>query len=209
MVRTSPRLAKDVDITEESELRRLESGTAETFHDETIVQAGGGGGACDGDEADAVVEAGARTSVSEVGALGGSRVGQKEFLPTALLKQHLPAGMGSMTSVPRLMDIEAENDVARLAEYVATIRRTARVFEVCNCKEQTLMEHDSYIVWLNSWACLSGFGNFLVVNEEVCTEMHESGRVLGLVRRTHCVLIAAGTLCQMGAAGEAPGAACG
>ena len=79
MVRTSPRLAKDVDMTEESELRRLESGTAETFHDETIVQAGGGGGACDGDEADAVVEAGARTSVSEVGALGGSGVGQKEY----------------------------------------------------------------------------------------------------------------------------------
>jgi hypothetical protein len=209
MVRTSPRLAKDVDMTEEFELRRLDFGTAETVHDETVVQAGGGGGASGGDEADAVMEAGAFTSVSEVGALGGSRIGQKDFLPTALLKQHLPAGMGSMRSVPRLMDIEAENDVARLADYVATIRRTARVFEICNCKEQTLIEHDSYMVWLNSWACLSGFGNFLVVNEEVCNEMHESGRVLDLVRRTCCMHIAAGALCQMGAAGEAPGATCG
>ena len=102
-------------------LSGLDFGTAETVHNETVVQAGGGGGASGGDEADAVMEAGAFTSVSEVGALGGSRIGQKDFLPTALLKQHLPAGMGSMRSVPRLMDIEAENDVARLAEYVATI----------------------------------------------------------------------------------------
>jgi hypothetical protein len=44
-----------------------------------------------------------------------------------------------MRSVPRHMDIEAENDVARLAEYVATIclQDGSCVLEICNCKEQT------------------------------------------------------------------------
>jgi hypothetical protein len=194
MVRTSPRLAQQGVNTIET-IKRIEDAATGTCEGDMVVRTGGGGrvsDACEtaaqdgadaivgagaraagGDEdtqngATTVVEAGARSAVSEAGALGGSRIGQKAFLPTALLKQHLPAGMGSMTRVPRLMDIEAENDAARLEEYIATIRRTAKVFEICECKEKTLEEHDLYMVWLNSWACLSGFGSYVIVDEKVC-----------------------------------------
>ena len=72
-----------------------------------------------------------------------------------------------MQRVPRLLDMEAETDAARLELYVATIRRTARVFELGQLKQETAAEHDSYMNWINSWACLSGFGSFVVVDEQV------------------------------------------
>ena len=37
----------------------------------------------------------------------GRRVGQKLYLPSALLARQLPAGLGAMQRVPRLLDIEA------------------------------------------------------------------------------------------------------
>ena len=61
----------------------------------------------------------------EAGALAGSRVGQKQYLPTALLKQHLPGGIAAMGRVPRLMDMDADGEAARLQEYIMTIRRAA------------------------------------------------------------------------------------
>ena len=68
-----------------------------------------------------------------VAALASSRVGQKQFMPTALLAQHLPAGLGSMCNVPRLSDMVAETEAARLEEYIITIRRhgTATPAHVC------------------------------------------------------------------------------
>ena len=73
----------------------------------------------------------------EVVALAGARVGQKLYMPSALLAKQLPAGLGAMQLVPRLMDLEADDDAERLEMYIATIRRTARVFEVTNCKQET------------------------------------------------------------------------
>ena len=170
MVRTSPRLMQQGGTSSEAIERNDNAATGTCEGEHMVLQTGGGGRASDAEEEAAQDGAGeeAAQEASQVGALGGSRIGQKEYLPTALLKQHLPAGMGSMTRVPRLMDIEAENDAARLDEYIATIRRTAKVFEVCECKEKTLQEHDLYMVWLNTWACLSGFGSYVVVDEEVC-----------------------------------------
>ena len=99
----------------------------------------------------------------EVVALAGARVGQKLYMPSALTAKQLPAGLGAMQRVPRLMDLEADDDAERLELYIATIRRTARVFEVTQCKQETAVEHDLYMGWVNTWACLSGFGNYVVV----------------------------------------------
>ena len=76
-------------------------------------------------------------------------------------------GLGSMTRVPRLMDLAAEDDAARLELYINTIRRTARVFEVGNCKTETAVEYDCYMGWINTWLCLSGFGSFVTVDDQV------------------------------------------
>ena len=114
-----------------------------------------------------LAEVEAAPAAGEVVALAGARVGQKLYMPSALLAKQLPAGLGAMQRVPRLLDIEAETDSARLELYVATIRRTARVFEIGQLKQETAVEHDFYMGWVNTWACLSGFGSFVVVDEKV------------------------------------------
>ena len=61
----------------------------------------------------------------------------------------LPAGLGSIRaqSVCRTaLSVRAwwrrrTAEAARLEEYIITIRRTAHVFEVCDCKQATLVEH--------------------------------------------------------------------
>ena len=117
-----------------------------------------------GDDLAATVGAlGGQAAGGEVAALAGARIGQKLYMPSALLANQLPAGLGSMTRVPRLMDLAAEDDAARLELYINTIRRTARVFEVGNCKTETAVEYDCYMGWINTWLCLSGFGSFVTV----------------------------------------------
>ena len=129
-----------------------------------------------------------------VAALASSRVGQKQFMPTALLAQHMPAGLGAMCSVPRLGDMQAETEAARLEEYIMTIRRTARVFEVCDCKQATFVEHDKYMTWVDGWAYLSGFGKYVVVDHEVscprpcgCSQRARRDRMRGVRCRAYAV----------------------
>ena len=83
------------------------------------------------------------------------------------MAKQLPAGLGAMLRVPRLMDLEADDDAERLELYITTIRRTARVFGITQCKQETAVEHDFYMGWVNTMACLSGFGNYVVVEEKV------------------------------------------
>ena len=100
-------------------------------------------------------------------ALAGSRVGQKLYFPSALLMEQMPAGLGAIGRVPRLMDMTGTDHAARVEEYVEVIRKTAKVFEVHTCQQGTLEEHDKYMVWLDGWACLSDFGKFVEVDATV------------------------------------------
>ena len=50
--------------------------------------------------------AGAMTEAAGSGALASAGV-RKLYLPTALLKEHLPSGMGSLERVPRLTRLRA------------------------------------------------------------------------------------------------------
>ena len=59
------------------------------------------------------------------------------------------------------------DEAARLAEYVAAIRATARVFDTYHHKVETLAAYDQYIVWIDAWARLSGFGSFVEVDLQV------------------------------------------
>ena len=47
------------------------------------------------------------------GALASAGI-RKLYMPTALLKEHLPSGMGSLERVPRLSDSEESSYSARL-----------------------------------------------------------------------------------------------
>ena len=60
----------------------------------------------DGSMALMAMEEGAGTG--EVVALAGARVGRLLYMPSALLAAHLPAGLGGMLRVPRLMEMEAD-----------------------------------------------------------------------------------------------------
>ena len=73
-----------------------------------------------------------------------------------------------MRTVPRLKAPDEWNDeAARLAEYVAAIRATASVFQTYNHKTETLAAYDSYMVWIDMWLRLSGFGSFVDVDLQV------------------------------------------
>lgn len=105
------------------------------------------------------------------GALASAGI-RKLYMPTALLKEHLPSGMGSLERVPRLSDSEESSYSARLQEYVAAIRTTARVFEQGNSLQTTRARYDGYMCWIDGWVKLSGFEKLAVVNNEV--RLHES-----------------------------------
>ena len=98
-----------------------------------------------------------------------ARLTSKLYLPTALIARQLPAGLADMSTVPRLQPPNDEHDAAaRLAEYVAAIRATARVFATYNHKVETLAAYDSYMIWIDAWARLSGFGTFIAIDLQVC-----------------------------------------
>ena len=99
-----------------------------------------------------------------------ARLTNKKYLPTALIAQQLPAGLADMSTVPRLLPPDEWNDeAARLQEYVTAIRATARVFDTYNHKVETLAAYDMYMVWIDAWAKLSGFGAYVDVDTEVST----------------------------------------
>ena len=68
------------------------------------------------------------TEAASTGALASAGV-NKLYMPTALLKQQLPSGMGSIERVPSMADGIGDSYASRLEEYVNAIRATARIFE--------------------------------------------------------------------------------
>ena len=97
-----------------------------------------------------------------------ARLSAKLYLPTAAIALQLPAGLSDLSAVPRLQAPDELNDeAARLDEYVQAIRATAKVFETYQHKTETLIEYDAYIVWVDAWLRISGFGAYFVVDLEV------------------------------------------
>ena len=103
---------------------------------------------------------------AEIGALGTAGV-KKLYMPTALLKEHLPVGMDKVQRVPSMRDSSKASYAERVDEYVEAIRETARVFEVSNHKSTTLAEYDKYMCWIDGWAQLSGFEALVRVDRQV------------------------------------------
>ena len=97
-----------------------------------------------------------------------SRLASKLYMPTALLHTHLPAGMVDLQTVPRFArQDETRSQEECLAAYVAAIRATAQVFATSNHKTETLVSYDGYMVWVDAWLVISGFGSYVVVDPEV------------------------------------------
>ena len=97
-----------------------------------------------------------------------SRLASKLYLPSALVEMHLPSGLGDLSTVPRLQLHDEEHDAqAMLDEYVRAIRATVRVFATYQHKKQTLVEYDRYMLWIDAWLRLSGFGSYVDVDMAV------------------------------------------
>ena len=97
-----------------------------------------------------------------------SRLASKLYLPSALVEMQLPSGLGDLTTVPRLQRHDEEHDPqAMLDEYVLAIRATVRVFATYQHKKQTLVAYDGYMLWIDAWLRLSGFGSYIDVDMAV------------------------------------------
>ena len=87
------------------------------------------------------------------------------YLPTAAVAKILPAGAASLEHVPRLQQFNASDSRLATEEYVQAIRKVARVFGRFHHTQETLAEHDTYMVWVAAWAQISGFGEYVVIDE--------------------------------------------
>ena len=98
----------------------------------------------------------------------GARLMKKQYMPTALIALELPAGSLEMSAcVPRFSNDAESSEGKRLDEYVAAIRSTIKVFAKYHHRKESLAEYHRYIVWVDGWAQLSGFGRYCVVSETV------------------------------------------
>ena len=78
--------------------------------------------------------------------------------------------MVDLQTVPRYArpdEIELRTEEECLAKYVAAILATAQVFATSNHKNETLVSYDSYMVWVEAWLVLSGFGSYVVIDPVV------------------------------------------
>ena len=101
-----------------------------------------------------------------------SRLASKLYMTTGLLHTHLPEGVVDLQTVPRFArPDELRSNEECLAAYVAAIRATAQVFATSNNKNETLVSYDLYMVWIDAWLVVSGFGSYVVVDPEVCVCM--------------------------------------
>ena len=150
----------------EAEVRRRVWGVPTVPAAGTVGTAGTGGA---GAEANInMAEATEPLALAAPTAAMSARLTAKKYLPTALISKQLPARLSDMRTVPRLKAPDEWNDeAARLAEYVAAIRATASVFQTYNHKTETLAAYDSYMVWIDMWLRLSGFGSFVDVDLQV------------------------------------------
>ena len=110
--------------------------------------------------------------------LRGKLTEKVRYRPTAKIAPLLPAGTDTLESlvkvrpgVPERELVRSEPTEAEMEEYCKAIRRTAAVFARNHHKVGTLAEHDKYVVWVNVWMQLSGFGDFVVVDEKVCRDV--------------------------------------
>ena len=87
------------------------------------------------------------------------------YLPTAAVAKILPAGAASLEHVPRLQQFNASDSPLATEQYVQAIRKVARVFGRFHHTQETLAEHDTYMVWVAAWAQISGFGEYVVIDE--------------------------------------------
>ena len=55
----------------------------------------------------------------------------------------------------------------QVQKYEENIRSASSTFVSHHLDEGTLEEHDKYMVWINQWAMLSGFGTFIVIDIKV------------------------------------------
>ena len=106
--------------------------------------------------------------------LRGKLTEKVRYRPTAKIAPLLPAGTETLESLPTVRPgvpehelVRSEPTEAEMEEYCKAIRRTAAVFARNHHKVGTLAEHDKYVVWVNVWMQLSGFGDFVVVDEKV------------------------------------------
>ena len=96
-----------------------------------------------------------------------------KYVPTALIAKILPAGSASLEAVPTLAEGGEDDLRRRTDEYVLAIRSVTRVWGRFHLKQETLEEHDMYMVWIASWAELSGFGKFVVVDDSLAAGDHD------------------------------------
>ena len=114
-----------------------------------------------------MAERGGALVLAQPTALAAAKLTKKLYMPTALVHERLPAGLGELGSVPQLQDSMAETPEARLQEYCSRIRETSKVFATYQHKNQTLKADESYVIWIDAWAQLSGFGQFIAASAPV------------------------------------------
>ena len=87
----------------------------------------------------------------------------------------MPAGASSLERLPSLMEgglsdyelLRSEPTEQQLDEYSGAVRKTAKVFSSMQVKAGTVAERDKYVVWVDAWCKLNGFGSYIVLDDEV------------------------------------------
>ena len=87
----------------------------------------------------------------------------------------MPAGASSLERLPSLMEgglsdyelLRSEPTEQQLDEYSGAVRKTANVFSSMQVKAGTVAERDKYVVWVDAWCKLNGFGGYVVMDETV------------------------------------------
>ena len=107
------------------------------------------------------------------------------YLPSAAMRKRMPAGSGTICTVP------ARSACVSAEEWRRAVRATAKVFARCQITEGTRIEHEKYVVWVNTYAEIMGHGTFVVVDHTV--RASECQRHLRVVSESSIVCGARGT----------------
>ena len=125
--------------------------------------------------------------------LRGKLTEKVRYRPTAAIEPLLPAGSKTLESLPVVRPGTSPADLVgseptedELNEYCVAIRRTAAVFSRIHVKKGTLAEHDTYTVWVATYMQLSGFGTFVIVDDEVRADRSDSRRRVACERARAC-----------------------
>ena len=103
------------------------------------------------------------------------------FRATASMRPLMPAGSNALTMLPQLEtdeehDLDQEPTDEEVREYVEAVQKTAKVFARYHIKTGTLAEHDNYMVWVDAWARLAGFGKYIVMDDTVREHTRRAAR---------------------------------